>query len=149
MATVNLSRAIVTGNLTRDVELRHTPGGTAVTTLRVACNTRRKNQQGEWVDKRAYFDVEVWGVQAENAARCLGKGSAVGVDGKLEWREWEQEGAKRERVFVRAEAVQFLDRRDGDGARRTTPGTEQPVEAAPSQPDSGQAAAAGAEELPF
>jgi single-strand DNA-binding protein len=91
----------------------------------------------------------VWGVQAENAARYLDKGSGVGVDGKLEWREWEQEGAKRERVFVRAEAVQFLGRGDDDGAGRTAPGGEEPAEAAPSQADAGQAAAADAEELPF
>jgi len=148
MPTVNLNRAIVTGNLTRDVELRHTPNGTPVTTLRVACNTRRKNQHGEWVDKPNYLDVEVWGATAENAARYLAKGSAVGVDGKLEWREWEHEGGRREKLFVRAETLQFLDRGDGEGARANAPPTEEPAGPA-AHPTGGHPTPAGAEALPF
>ncbi|HZA87238.1 MAG TPA: single-stranded DNA-binding protein, partial [Acidimicrobiales bacterium] len=62
MAATNINRVVLTGNLTRDPELRHTNGGTAVCSLRVASNTRRKDQStGEWVDKPNYFDVTVWG----------------------------------------------------------------------------------------
>ena len=75
MAATNINRVIITGNLTADPELRSLPSGTSVCKLRVACNTRRKdNATGEWVDKPNYFDVTVWGAQGENCARYLSKG---------------------------------------------------------------------------
>ena len=81
--------------------------------LRVAVNTRRKNgASGEWEDKPNYFDVTVWGAQGENAARFLSKGRPVGIQGRLEWREWETaEGTKRQAVDIIADAVQFLGSR--------------------------------------
>ena len=89
MAATNINRVIITGNLTSDPELRSLPSGTSVCKLRVACNTRRKdNSTGEWVDKPNYFDVTVWGAQGENCARYLSKGRPVAVDGRLEWRFW-------------------------------------------------------------
>src|SRR6202007_967111 len=98
----------MTGNLTADPELRSLPSGTSVCSLRIACNTRRKNgATGEWEDKPNYFDVTVWGAQGENAARYLSKGRPVAIDGRLEWREWEaQDGTKRQAVEVVADAVQ-------------------------------------------
>ena len=88
---------IITGNLTADPELRSLPSGTSVCKLRVACNTRRKdNSTGEWVDKPNYFDVTVWGAQGENCAQYLSKGRPVAVDGRLNWREWQdQQGGTR------------------------------------------------------
>ena len=81
---------MITGNLTRDPELRSLPSGTSVCKLRVAVNSRRKDAaSGEWVDKPNYFDVTVWGAQGENCATYLSKGRPVAVDGRLEWREWE------------------------------------------------------------
>ena len=82
--------------------------------LRVACNTRRKNgSTGEWEDKPNYFDVKVWGAQGENCQRFLSKGRPVAVQGRLEWREWEtQDGQKRQAVDIIAESVQFLGGRD-------------------------------------
>src|SRR6187401_3318642 len=107
MAAIN--RVVLVGNLTRDPELRHTPSGTAVCNLRLAVNTRRKDETGQWVDKPNYFDVTVWGNQAESCAQYLSKGRPVGVDGRLEWREWEaQDGSKRQAVEVIADTVQFL-----------------------------------------
>src|SRR6186997_747321 len=114
----NINRVVLVGNLTRDPELRHTPSGTAVCSLRVAVNTRRKdNQTGEWTEKPNYFDVTVWGNQGESCAQYLSKGRPVGIDGRLEWREWETpEGNKRQAVDVVADTVQFLGGRgDGDG----------------------------------
>src|SRR4051794_20360925 len=110
----NINRVIVTGNLTRDPELNNLPSGTAVCDLRIAVNGRRKdNQSGEWVDKSNYFNVKVWGAQGENAAKYLAKGRAVGVDGRLDWREWEdKEGNKRQSVDIIADTVQFLGGRD-------------------------------------
>jgi single-strand DNA-binding protein len=115
MAAIN--RVVLVGNLTRDPELRHTPSGTAVCNLRLAVNTRRKDETGQWVDKPNYFDVTVWGNQGERCAQYLSKGRPVAVDGRLEWREWETpEGNKRQAVDIVADTVQFLGGRgDGEG----------------------------------
>jgi single-strand DNA-binding protein len=116
VAGTNINRVIVTGNLTRDPELRSLPSGTSVCKLRVAVNSRRKDQSGEWVDKPNYFDVTVWGAQGENCATYLSKGRPVAVDGRLDWREWEaQDGSKRQSVEIIADSVQFLGSRDNSG----------------------------------
>jgi single-strand DNA-binding protein len=119
----NINRVIVVGNLTRDPELRHTPSGTAVCSLRIAVNTSRKDETGQWVDKPNYFDVTVWGQQGENCAQYLSKGRPVGIDGRLEWREWEaQDGSKRQAVEIVADTVQFLGGRgDGEGGGQYVP----------------------------
>ena len=110
---MNINRVVLTGNLTADPELRPLPSGTSVGRLRLAVNTRRKNSQtGEWEEKANYFDVTVWGAQAENCAQYLAKGRPVAIDGRLEWREWEQDGQKRLAVQVIAENVQFLGGRE-------------------------------------
>src|SRR6187401_1504042 len=93
----NINRVIVVGNLTRDPELRHTPSGTAVCSLRLAVNTRRKDESGQWTDKPNYFDITVWGQQGENCAQYLSKGRPVAIDGRLEWREWEAQTARSAR----------------------------------------------------
>jgi len=113
----SINRVVLVGNLTRDPELRHTPSGTPVCSLRLAVNTRRKDESGQWIDKPNYFDITVWGQQGENCAQYLGKGRPVAIDGRLEWREWEaQDGAKRQAVEVVADSVQFLGgRMDGEG----------------------------------
>jgi single-strand DNA-binding protein len=118
VAATNINTVVITGNLTRDPELRSTPGGTAVCKLRVAVNSRRKDgQTGEWVDKPNYFDVTVWGAQGENCAQYLSKGRPVAVEGRLDWREWEaQDGSKRQAVEIIANSVQFLGSRDGGGS---------------------------------
>ena len=113
MAATNINRVVVSGNLTRDPELRSTPGGTSVCSLRIAVNSRRKDESGQWVDKPNYFDVTVWGAQGENCAQYLAKGRPVAVDGRLDWREWEKDGVKRQSVSIIADSVQFLGSRDG------------------------------------
>ena len=114
----NINRVVLVGNLTRDPELRHTPSGTPVCSLRLAVNTRRKDESGQWTDKPNYFDITVWGQQGENCAQYLSKGRPVAIDGRLEWREWEaQDGSKRQAVEVVAESVQFLGgRQDGESS---------------------------------
>jgi single-strand DNA-binding protein len=110
----NINRVVLVGNLTKDPELRHTPSGTAVCKLRLAVNTRQKDAQGNWGDKPNYFDVTVWGNQGESCAQFLSKGRPVGVDGRLDWREWEaQDGTKRQAVEIIADSVQFLGGREG------------------------------------
>ena len=110
---MNINRVVLTGNLTADPELRPLPSGASVGRLRLAVNTRRKNgQTGEWEERANYFDVTVWGAQAETCAQYLAKGRPVAIDGRLEWREWEQDGQKRQAVQVIAENVQFLGGRE-------------------------------------
>jgi single-strand DNA-binding protein len=116
MAASNINRVVISGNLTRDPDLRSLPSGNNVCSLRIAVNTRRK-EGTEWVDKPNYFSVTVWGAQGENCARFLSKGRPVAIDGRLEWREWQdKEGNKRESVEIIADSVQFLGGpADGNG----------------------------------
>ena len=118
MAASNINIVVITGNLTKDPELRSTGGGTSVCDLRVAVNSRRKNgQTGEWEDKPNYFDVTVWGAQGENCANYLSKGRPVAVEGRLDWSEWEAKdgSGRRQAVRIVANSVQFLGSRDGSG----------------------------------
>src|SRR3954465_13029868 len=113
----NINRVVLVGNLTRDPELRHTPSGTAVCSLRLAVNSRRKDAAtGEWGEKPNYFDVTVWGNQGESCAQYLAKGRPVAVDGRLDWRAWDpREGPKRRAVEIIPDSVQFLGGRpDGE-----------------------------------
>ena len=152
MAATNINRVVITGNLTRDPELRSTGGGTPVCSLRVAVNSRRKDDTGNWVDKPNYFDVTVWGAQGENCAQYLAKGRPVAVDGRLNWREWEdQQGNKRQSVDIIADSVQFLGSRDapqsnGNGAVES----DLPADTSDFQP-SGVASGGGGgdDDIPF
>lgn len=113
MAATNINRVVLTGNLTRDPELRSTQGGTSVCSLRLAVNTRRRSAAGEWEDKPNFFDITVWGAQGENCNRFLSKGRPVAVDGRLEWREFtDKQGNNRQTIDVIADSVQFLGGRD-------------------------------------
>jgi single-strand DNA-binding protein len=150
MAATNINRIVLTGNLTRDPELRTTQSGTSVCSLRVACNTRRRDASGEWVDKPNYFDVTVWGAQGENCATYLQKGRPVAIDGRLEWREWEDpQGNKRQAVDIIADSVQFLGSREGgENGGRVPPQTDVPAdtsdfESAPAGTKSGD------DDIPF
>jgi single-strand DNA-binding protein len=130
MAATNINRVVMTGNLTRDPELRNLPSGMAVCSLRIACNTRRKDGSGNWVDKPNYFDVTVWGAQGENCAQYLAKGRPVAIDGRLEWREWDdKDGNKRQSVDIIADSVQFLGSREGgENGGRFTPQADVPAD---------------------
>ncbi|MEM9409783.1 MAG: single-stranded DNA-binding protein [Planctomycetota bacterium] len=112
MASFN--RVILVGNLTRDIELRYTPAGTAVTDLGLAVNERvKKNDQ--WVDEVNFFDVTLWGRTAEIASEYLSKGSPVLVEGRLKYDSWEQDGQKRSKVKIIGEKMQMLGSRSGSG----------------------------------
>jgi single-strand DNA-binding protein len=156
MAATNINRVVMTGNLTADPELRSLPSGTSVCSLRIACNTRRKDAStGEWVDKPNYFNVTVWGAQGENAARYLHKGRPVAIDGRLEWREWEaQDGTKRQATDIIADSVQFLGSREdaaGGGfvAGEASQGGEVPVHEGDFQPAAPVAGGTGDDDIPF
>ena len=151
MAATNINRVIITGNLTRDPELRSLPSGTAVCSLRVACNTRRKDASGEWVDKPNYFDVTVFGAQGENCSNYLSKGRPVAIEGRLDWSEWDATdgSGKRSKVEIVANSVQFLGSRDGSGGGNG--GGFQPQSDVPADTSDFEGAGVGAKEddIPF
>jgi single-strand DNA-binding protein len=152
MAATNINRVIITGNLTRDPELRSLPSGMSVCNLRVAVNTRRKdNSSGEWVDKPNYFDVTVWGTQGENCSQYLAKGRPVAVDGRLEWREWEdKQGNKRQSVDIIADSVQFLGSREGgENGGRFTPQSDVPADTGDFESAPVGAGGSGDDDIPF
>jgi single-strand DNA-binding protein len=108
----DINRVTLVGRLTRDPELRHLPSGTPVLEMGVAVNGRMQDDAGNWVDKPNFFDVKVYGNQAEMLSQHLAKGRRIGIDGRLDWRSWEaQDGTKRSKVDVVAQTVQFLDSR--------------------------------------
>ena len=111
----NINRVTITGNLTRDPDLRELPSGTAVCELGVAVNHRRKDQASDqWIEEPNYFNVVVFGAQGQNCAQYLSKGRPVAVDGRLRWSSWEDKngGGKRSKVEIVAQTVQFLGSRD-------------------------------------
>ena len=153
----DLNRVTLIGRLTRDPELRHTRSGDAIASLRVAVNGRARDEGGQWVDKPNFFDVSVFGRQAETVANYMAKGRRIGIDGRLQWREWEaQDDTKRQSVDVVANDVFFLDSRgDGDGggggwssqAAPASPGGDLPVDT--SDLSSPAPAPAGDDDIPF
>ena len=115
----SINRVILVGNLTRDPELRALPSGTSVCQLGIAVNDRVKDRDtGEWTDYANFFDVSVFGRQAESCAQYLSRGRQVAIDGRLRWRQWEtQDGQKRSKVEVVADSVQFIGPREGGGGQ--------------------------------
>ncbi len=118
MASFN--RVILVGNVTRDVEVRYTQSGLAVTDLGIAVNDRRKNQQGEWIEETTFVDVTLWGRTAEVAGEYLTKGAPVLIEGRLKLDTWEQEGQKRSKLRVVGERMQMLGGRQGAGGDGTS-----------------------------
>jgi len=121
---MSINKVILTGNLTRDPELRATPSGTSVLSFSVAVNDRRKNpSSGEWEDVPNYIDCNLFGTRADALAKYLFKGSKVGVDGKLRWSQWEKDGQKRSKVDVTVDNIELLTPR-GSGSSYQEPLTE-------------------------
>ena len=119
----DINTVVLVGRLTRDPELKHLPSGTPVLEMGLAVNGRRQDETGNWVDKPNFFDVKVFGNQAESLSRNLVKGRRIGVDGRLDWSSWEaQDGTKRSKVEVIAQSVQFLDSKfDSEGGGQFVP----------------------------
>ncbi len=113
MASYN--RVILVGNVTRDIDLKYTQGGTAVTDLGLAVNDRRKNQAGEWIEETTFIDVTLWGRQAEVAGQYLSKGAPVLIEGRLKLDTWETDGQKRSKLRVVGERMQMLGGKGGGG----------------------------------
>ncbi len=152
----SVNSVVIVGNLTRDPELRATPSGTSVCSMRVAVNDRVKDQTtGEWGDKPNYFDVDVFGGQGERCAQYLARGRQVAVSGKLRWREWEtQDGQKRQAVSIMADNVQFIGPREGGGSGGQSTGAPRSggaafPESGPKTPPAGDFAEGADDDIPF
>lgn len=111
---MSINRVVISGNLTRDPELRNTASGLPVMGFGVAVNDRRKNQQtGEWEDYPNFVDCTMFGTRAESVSRFLSKGSKVAIEGKLRWSQWERDGQKRSKIEVIVDELEFMSSRDG------------------------------------
>lgn len=131
---MSINRVVITGNLTRDPELRATASGMSVLKMGIAVNDRRKNpQSGEWEEVPNFFDVTVFGTRGEALSRFLSKGSKVAIEGRLRWSQWEtKEGDKRSKVEIVADDIEFLSPRgEGGGSGGYTP----PSAPAPDKPE--------------
>ena len=120
-----LNRIFLSGNLTRDPELRYTPSGVPVATFRLASNRRYKAQDGDWKEEVCYVNVVAWQRLAELCSERLHKGSGVLVDGELQTRSRELDsGQRRTIVEIRARQIQFLSRPDESHERPEPEGRE-------------------------
>lgn len=132
---MSINRVVISGNLTRDAELRSTQGGMEILALGVAVNDRRKNQQtGEWEDIPNFIDCVMFGSRAKSVSRFLSKGSKVAIEGKLRWSQWERDGQKRSKIEVIVDEIEFMTSRSDAPSQATA----QPVrQQAPYQPQMG------------
>lgn len=110
----SLNLVIVMGNLTRDPEIRQTPTGQSVASFSIALNRSYKDSSGEWQEATDYIDCVAWANLAQQIADNVSKGQRVLVEGRLQNRQWEQEGQKRSKTEVLATDVTFIDRKNGD-----------------------------------
>lgn len=124
---MSINRVVISGNLTRDPELRSTASGMSVLNFGIAVNDRRKNgQTGEWEDYANFVNCVIFGARAESLSRFLVKGSKVMLEGKLRWSQWETDGQKRSKLEVIVDDLEFAGPRpDGAGV---------PAPAAPTPP---------------
>lgn len=115
---MSINRVNISGNLTRDPELRATAGGTQVLSFGVAVNDRRRNpQNGEWEDYPNFVDCTMFGTRAEAVSRYLSKGSKVAIEGKLRYSSWERDGQRRSRLEVIVDEIEFLSRGQQGGGQ--------------------------------
>lgn len=121
---MNINSVILTGNLTRDPELRSTSSGTHVLQFSIAVNDRVKDG-GEWKDRPNYIDCTMFGTRAESLSKFLHKGSKVGVQGKLHWSSWEKDGQKRSKVEVWPDMVELLTPRNAQKDEGTLEAVEE------------------------
>lgn len=128
---MSINKVFISGNLTRDAELRQTPGGMQVLRFGVAVNDRAKNQQtGQWEDRANFVDCVVFGKRAEALAGMLAKGQRVAIDGRLRYSSWEaQDGSRRSKLEVVVEEIEFMSPRQG-GGRQAAPAAAAPATSA-------------------
>ena len=128
-----INKATITGNITRDPELRQTQGGTSVLTIGVAVNDRRKNQQtGEWEDYPNFIDCTIFGNRATGVAPHLEKGMKVAIEGKLNQSRWQAEdGTNRSKIEIIVDEIEFMSRQQGQTASKPVQQQAQPQQFVP------------------
>jgi single stranded DNA-binding protein len=133
MSGFDINQLTISGNLTRDPELRKLPSNQSVCSIRIAHNERYKDPAGEWADRAQYFDVTIWGGLGEWIANNVASGDKVVVAGRLRWREWEtKEREKRQAVDITADSVVPIPRPNGPQSAPDAPAdAEQPAKASP------------------
>lgn len=115
---MSINRVIISGNLTRDPEVRTTQSGMPVMSMGVAVNDRRKNPQtGEWEDYPNFIDCTMFGTRAQSLSNYLTKGTKVSIEGKLRWSQWERDGQKRSKIEVIVDELEFMSSRNSGGAQ--------------------------------
>lgn len=142
---MSINRVAISGNLTRDAELRTTQSGMSILDFGVAVNDRRKNQRtGEWEDCPNFVDCTVFGARAEKLQPYLTKGSKVALEGKLRYSSWERDGQRRSKLSVIVDDLEFMSSRRDDAcsgyAPRPVPEADPVIDAAASVYD---------EDIPF
>ena len=109
---MGINRVNISGNLTRDPELRMTSGGTQVLSFGMAVSDRRRNPKtGEWEDHPNFVDCTMFGPRAEPLSRILAKGAKVAIEGKLRYSSWERDGQHRSKLEVVVDELELLSRR--------------------------------------
>jgi single-strand DNA-binding protein len=168
---MSINRVTISGNLTRDPELRSTQSGMNILTFGMAVNDRRRNAQtGEWEDYANFVDCVLFGNRADFLSRTLHKGAKVFVEGKLRYSSWEREGQRRSKLEVVVDDVDFFSQRQQQGGYAQQPqqqggydhGSQQggygqqapaysapaPMPTQPQQPSQGYANPAPAQQAP-
>ena len=143
MASYN--RVVLVGNLTKEVELKYTQSGLAVTDVSLAVNDRRKSQSGEWIEETTFVDITLWGRQAEVAGEYLSKGSSILIEGRLKLDTWETDGQKRSKLRVVGERMQMLGGRS-PGSRPQQQNNEFSEQVATPSPTAGPPAASSTQQ---
>lgn len=151
---MSINRVIISGNLTRDPELRSTASGLPVLGFGVAVNDRRRNQQtGEWEDYPNFIDCTMFGARADSLSRYLSKGTKVTIEGKLRWSQWERDGQKRSKIEVIVDELEFMSSRNaGNGggyAAGGQMGGAPATYAAPAAPAINAASSVYDDDIPF
>lgn len=138
---MSINKAIISGNITRDPEVKSTAGGSCVMKFSVAVNDRAKNAQtGQWEDRPNFIDCTMFGARAESVSRFLSKGTKVCVEGKLRWSQWEKKdtGEKRSKIEVIVDEIEFMSSRG-----------ESPQTAMKHYPEPSQGVSIYDEDIPF
>lgn len=143
---MSINRVIISGNLTRDPELRSTQSGTEVLSFGVAVNDRRKNPQtNEWEDYPNFVDCTMFGNRARSVSQYLAKGTKVAIEGKIRWSQWERDGQKHSKLSVIVDELEFMSRSDGGSAPSAAPAPSP----APSRPVIDASSSVYDDDIPF
>ena len=145
---MSINKVVITGNLTRDAEVRNTSGGTTVANIGVAVNDRVRNAStGEWEDYANFINCVMFGKRAEGLSPYLKKGLKVAIEGRLRYSAWETEGQKRNKIEVIVDEIELMSSRQGAGNSQPTPGRE--AFSAPATPVINEDSSVYDEDVPF